>query len=452
MFTGYTLRRRSVKHNRGQELDKGPETAFDVGMPFLANRRLRTWVELALGGAVLLTGALALPLGLASLASAPLVGSGYALAPAGVGPSVPPLAALVIRAFACLPLGDVATRANLASVVAAALAAVWLTRLALEVLAEVTAPPDGATRPAREATCEAIAAAGAVACVMFALGVFVAATSAAGSAMTLALLAGFWVRAFRLYRSPDSPREGLVLALLAGLALGADGLAVLVCWPVALALWGRALRRGDRWPLFAPLLAVAGAGLGLFGALDAGIAGWLGATFSALLAPAAAEPDRLVLQSAADAVTEIGPIAALAAAVGLVVLAARVPRLALATVLAGGTALLLAGPGAAALAPAAVPLAVGISHLAGKLGPARAAAALVIGVVALGWPALDGGGRWTRPARLPERLLGEAHAGIAPRARVNPGSRPMSGLLLYGRALGLRPDVTLEPAATGTVR
>jgi hypothetical protein len=141
------------------------------------------------------------------------------------------------------------------------------------------------------------------------------------------------------------------------------------------------------------------------------------------------------------------------------VLASRAPRTALVLALGAGAALVAggatgptggltaAGPGwAAAMAAAAVPLAVGIAHLAGKLGPARAATALVIGVVALGWPALDGGARrWARPALVAERLLRQAHAAILPRAHVDPGSRPMEGLLLYGRSLGLRPDLTLAP-------
>jgi hypothetical protein len=424
-------------------------------MAVLANRRVRAVVELVVGGLLLLAGLTALPLGLDSLEAAPLVGASYSFGPAAGGAPVHPLAALAIRAFALLPLGDVATRANLASVAAATLAAVWLTRLAQEVLAEVAVGEAG-PRPARDGACEGIAAAGAVACVALGLGVFVASTSAAGTAVTLALLAAFWLRALRLLREPASPREGLSLALLCGLALAADGFVALACCPVALVLWVRSLRRGDRWPLLAPLLAVAGGGLGLHAALVARAAG-AGSLPPVALASGAAGSS--LAGAAASALAECGPIAAMAAAVGLFVLAGRAPRVALVLVAGAAAAIAARGAGAlpgglaaagpawaAVLAAAAAPLAVGIAHLAGKLGPARAAAALVIAVVAVGWPALDGGPRrWTRPARVAEGLLREAHAAMAPRAQVDPGSHRMEGLLLYGRSLGLRPDLVLLP-------
>jgi hypothetical protein len=524
-----------------------------MGGMLLANRRLRATVELGLGGGVLLAGTLGLPLGLASVASAPAVGAGYAVGPAG---PVAPLAALAIRALSCLPLADLATRANLASLAAATLAAAWLARLTLETLADVTPTPTGegnpaappedvptavsaarpvaaavsgpvvreglragvsaarpvavavsgpvvreglragvsAARPvaaavrgptvrdrargitaaetgpdgtaalrtgpsARDGACEGIAAAAGTGCVMFGLGLFLAATSAAGTAATLAVLAAFWLRALRLVRFPGSGRDGLGMALLAGLALGADAVAVLAAWPVALVLGVRSFRRGERWVRLAPLLALAGAGVSLYAAAvtgpSEGAAGWAQLALAGLrggwLGPGLGE-------AAGAALGDLGAIAALAAVVGAAVLATRARAAALMLATAAAAAL-LAGAGGdtsrlaaastarvVALASLVVPVGVGIAHLAGKLGPARAATALVIGVVAMGWPALDGGARrWVRPAVLPEQLLRQAHADLPPGAQVSAGSRPMDDLLRYGRALGLRPDLTLPP-------
>jgi hypothetical protein len=61
-------------------------------------------------------------------------------------------------------------------------------------------------------------------------------------------------------------------------------------------------------------------------------------------------------------------------------------------------------------------------------------------------PALDGGAqRFQRSTLLPEALLREAHAELGPRLRVDAGSVTMRGLLGYGQALGLRPDLQIAP-------
>ena len=94
-------------------------------------------LDLGVAGAVLLVGAAAQPLGLDGSAAVPLLAGGYTLG-AGEGAETAarsPLAAMAIRLFACLPIGDLPTRANLGSVVLAALAAVLLARLAAETLA-----------------------------------------------------------------------------------------------------------------------------------------------------------------------------------------------------------------------------------------------------------------------------------------------------------------------------
>jgi hypothetical protein len=98
-----------------------------------------------------------------------------------------------------------------------------------------------------------------------------------------------------------------------------------------------------------------------------------------------------------------------------------------------------------AVAAVAVPLAVGIAQVAGKIGRARVAAAATVAIIAAVAPLLDGGAaRWTRDARLPARLLDRALAEVPLRGEVSPGSPEMTALFHYGRALGLRPDVTVR--------
>jgi hypothetical protein len=415
----------------------------------LPNRRLPAGAELLLGAAVLVAGVWAVPLGLQALASAPLISGGYALGPEGADH---PLAALVIRAFACIPLGNIASRANLASVVLASVAAVWLGRMVHEVLAELSASPGQA---ARDRVPHALAAVGATLAVLFGLTLFQSTTSATESAVGLLVLTAFQLRALRLLRAPNRSRDGLTASLVAGLAAGAGPVVVLVCWPTALTLWVRALRQRERWARFAPLLAVAGTAVAAFGAV-------VTPTRGGLLPPAplaggpALEPALLAI--GAEVGRALGAIGALVAVVGAAVLASRKRLSAALLAFAGASALILAagrwwGPGAtatawvAALATAAVPLSAGIDHLAARLHRARTAAALVIAVIALVWPVADGGARrWMRAARLPERLLLQAHAGIGPGHQVDPGGAPMDGLLRYGRSLGLRPDLAL-PAA-----
>jgi hypothetical protein len=407
----------------------------------LSHRRLHATAELMLGAAVLLAGLCALPLGLETLAAAPLVAAGYTLGPEA---AEHPLAALAIRAFACLPVGDLATRANLASAVLVAAAAVGLGRLVHEVLAE---------RPAvRDALAHPIAVGGGVLVVMLGCTFFRSTTSATPAAVTLLLLIAFWLRALRLLRAPDRPRDALALALLAGLGLGAAPVVPLLCWPIALLLWVRALRRRERWALIAPVLSLAGAAVQAaafapFGLLRSTVPSWR----------ATGDLERALLAAAAESAGALGAVGVLVAGVGAAVLAARARRSAGLLAFAAATALLIsasswwgAGPAATArvvaLAALAVPLSAGIDHLATRLGLARAATALVVAAIAVVWPALDGGaGRWTRPARLPERLLAEAHGRIPPARQADPGGAPMRGLFDYGQALGLRPDLALRP-------
>jgi len=395
---------------------------------------------------VLLAGVAAQPLGLDGPAAVPLLASGYTLGAvegAGTGPS--PLAAMVIRLFACLPIGDLPTRASLGSVVLAALAAVMLARLAAEALAATREGMAGRGTDVR-AGHELVAAGAGAILPLACLNVFLPLTSATAAAASLALLAAGWLRVARLLRTPGRARDGLTLACLTGLALAADAVAALLLAPLAIACWLRAFRRGDRWSLLAPVLLLAGMALALFDpAAGVGPLVRIGALFPEGLAGAVSPTD--------DLIAELGVLAGLVALAGFMVLILRAPLVAglvmasavlAMAVHAGGAA----GPAAwvALVALLGLPLALGVSHLASKLGRARAATATVVAVLALVSPALDGGGRrFRRSTPLPEALLREAHAELGPRLRVDAGSTTMSGLLRYGQALGLRPDLQISP-------
>jgi hypothetical protein len=212
-------------------------------------------------------------------------------------------------------------------------------------------------------------------------------------------------------------------------------------WLPALWLWWRALRRGARWPLAAPLLFVTGLGVVLFAVAVART----GPTISELvrgLWPSRA-PGGLV--PVLEAGEQLGVIGLLLLALGALVLVSRAPMagaLVLGTV---GAGLWLSGAGVRlAAAMAVAPLAVGIAHLAHKLGRARLAAATALAVMAVVSPALDGASAlWSRDARLPAHLLGRALAEVPLRAQVDPGSPEMAGLFHYAASLGLRPDIQL---------
>jgi tetratricopeptide (TPR) repeat protein len=143
---------------------------------------------------------------------------------------------LWVKALTFIPLGEVATRANLSSALAGATAA-WLAFRAVVSLA----PGDKA----------AIAAGvGAAALTTAGLTMFRAATVAevyTTATATLAAAMILWTRAARGDR-----RAGLLLALLGGLSFGLHAEVRLLIGPAAIVLALVRLRRGDRWPLVAP--------------------------------------------------------------------------------------------------------------------------------------------------------------------------------------------------------
>jgi hypothetical protein len=431
-------------------------------------------LPLQVAALVMVAGAVALPLGMDRPGGAPLIAAGYGLTGAGAGDR--PLATLAIRALACLPFGDVATRANLASLLMAGLAAYFMARLLMEILSayrEPVAPPSALAGPAPRAggrpleNHELTAAAAGATVPLFCLGVFLSLTSATTTASTLALLSAGWLAAFRSWQHPGRTRDGLLLALATGLGLGADAVVPLLLVPLALAVWWRSLRRGERWPLLAPMVGVLGAAVCLYSASVLGGPAPLGfgEVVKRVLGSTVVMGEQALRAGAGmtwqgalgELVAQLGVVAGLTALDGLVVLTLRAPLCALAVLASALAALgISAGPPddsassawAALLALAGVPLAVGIVHLASKLGAARVAAAAVVAVVAMVTPALDGGDRrWRRSSALPERLLIQAQASLPLRAAVDPGSAVMTALFGYGQATGRRPDLSfVRPA------
>src|SRR4029453_12378680 len=125
---------------------------------------------------------------------------------------------------------------------AAARGALLLARLAVEILAATRdAPVRGGELAAGH---ELVAAAAAALVPLCWLGVCLSLTAATAAALSLALVTGGWLRALRLVRHTGRTRDGLALALLAGLAVAADPVALLLLAPVTAALWFWSLRRG----------------------------------------------------------------------------------------------------------------------------------------------------------------------------------------------------------------
>jgi hypothetical protein len=154
-----------------------------------------------------------------------------------------PLWCLLAKACALVPLGEVAARVNFFSALAGALAAWGVYRL-VRALAGGGAAAE-------------LSGVGAAALLLSGLTFFKSSTVAEVYAPTAAGLALGLV----LYRAAAAGdrRAALALALVGGLSLGLHAQLRLLLGPpvIVWALWR--LRRGDRWPLTAPLLVALGA-------------------------------------------------------------------------------------------------------------------------------------------------------------------------------------------------
>jgi hypothetical protein len=416
----------------------------------------RTWPAL---DAALFVGSLVVyvagtPLGLDRVAAASSVAAAFDAASQSPGP---PLALLASRLVGYLPLGDAAARANLAAALLAALATALLGRLCADLLAALRPPPHARQGP-RDFLYEPWLAAGAALAGGLSLAVFQSATSAGAASATLALLAGAWLAALPLLRGQGGAGHGFALAGLSGLAAGVDAMAGPLLWPLTFGLWLWELRRGSRWPLWAPLLFVAGLGGSVLASVAAsGIPVQLGHLLGGLW-PAGTHDRVMAVATAAELCDELGVVGLLLGGLGTLALLRRAPLVAFWFGFTLVTALLLGHPPAqsgpafestraglpAALLAAAVPMSAGAAAVAARLGRARMVTAIVLAALAVVSPVLDGGAsRWRRDAHGPEHLLEHALLRAPLRASVDPGTAEMDGLLRYGAALGLRPDLEI---------
>jgi hypothetical protein len=394
------------------------------------------------------------PLGLDRVGAASRVAGALDAASQGTGT---PLALLASRLVGCLPLGDAAARANLAAALWAALATALVGRVCADLLAALRPPPHARQGP-RDFFYEPWLAAGAALAGGLSSAMFQSATSAGAASATLALLAGAWLAALPLLRAQGGAGHGLALAGLAGLAAGVDSLAGPLLWPLTLGLWLWELHRGSRWPLWAPLLFVAALGGSVLGSVAAsGTPLNLGHLLGNLW-PSGMHDQVTAVGTAVELCDEMGVVGLLLAGVGTLALLRRAPLVAFWFGFTLVTALLLghvpaqSGPAfestraglPAALMAAAVPLSAGAAAVAARLGRARMVTAIVLAALAVVSPVLDGGtSRWRRDVHGPERLLEHALLRAPLRASVDPGTAEMDGLLRYGAALGLRPDLEI---------
>jgi len=424
--------------------------------PARGARACVAWPALApvLFVASLLLYAAGTPLGLDRVGAAGHIAG--ALEPTGREPVAP---GLVFRLAVYLPLGDVPARSNLGAAVLAALAIALLGRLCVDLLVALRPAPH-ARQGSQHFAHEPPLAAGAALAGGMSLAVFHCATSAGAASATLALLAGTWLAALALLRGEGGAGRGFALAGLSGLAAGVDPVAGPLLWPLALGICLWELRRGSRWPLLAPLLFVAGLGGSLLAAAAVPPGPKHVSHLLGSLWPSEEHDRGVVFATAAEFCDELGVVGLLLAAVGTLALLRRAPLLALWLGFTLVTALLLGHPLAhaglalpsarpglsAALLAAAVPMCAGGAALAARLGRARIVTAIVLAALVVVSPVFDGGtSRWRRDTHAPERLLEHALLRSPLRASVDPGTPEMDGLLRYGAALGLRPDLEIAP-------
>ncbi len=402
------------------------------------------------------------PLSAGSTQAAEAVARGLALRTA-MDPKEAPLALLFSRAAAFLPLGQVAMRSHIVSALLGALAAALLF---LRVRAGLRGAPDPTSPEAAPDPLELVAALLATVAVCLARSFLQAFTVAGSGAICAALLTAALLLAHRIAHEPSRSHVGLGLAVLAGLcALGPPALAALV-WPPAFLLTVRSLRGGERWPLFAPLLFVAAAGSSALLVLRANGSPGAAELFRhlALTAVTSAAADLSVARvavTAAELVDEMGVIALLVAAFGLLRMTARPSAELLLSlwVLAAGLLLGAAlGPAAALVVTLATllgltsPLAAGIAALAVRLGRARLPAAVALGFMVAVWPAFDGARALAQARRrdlAASRLVDAALLTAPPGATLQPRSPEIGGWLDYSRALGVRSDlICTSPACS----
>ncbi|ACY14973.1 protein O-mannosyl-transferase family [Haliangium ochraceum] len=198
----------------------------------------RTWLPRGLATAAFALYALLAPPGFYWLEAAERTTAAVAL---GTAPTPgAPLYAILGKAATLLPIGSLGFRLTLLGALCAALAVLWSARLTCDACRNDVHGLVGA----------------AITGLLLALSLSLVrhATAASVFAPCAALLAGGLYLFDQLTRSGDA-RGGLALAGLAGLALGLHPDAWLLIPPL-LVLAGARLRRGARWPLLVPVVAI----------------------------------------------------------------------------------------------------------------------------------------------------------------------------------------------------
>jgi hypothetical protein len=410
--------------------------------------------EAGLFAATLVAHASAVALGLDRVTAARPVARAIGLA-GNIGFDAAPLGLLAMRAAAFFPAGDLAARANLVSAVLMALAIALIGRCARECLSDAaagTGAPEASDQVGSRRWLAAITSCGAAAAIALSLSVWREGASAGPGAAAFALLAFVVLQGTRVLRDPAAARAGMALAFAAGLCTGTLPIVALITWPpfLLISLW--ALRRGERWPLFAPPLLMAGTGVALF-AVAAGDGPARMSDLLALFAPRSlvggvaglfaggGVPWGTVVGALGEVAEEIGVIAVLLAAIGAVVLVSRAPLASALAAWIGAASLGKLGAEATpyVIVAAALPLAAGMMHLSSKLGRAAPACAAALALMAAVSPALDGG--------MSARWLGRdgRAAAAAPRLAAPGGRDDVAAVLEYATRIGLRPDVAAAP-------
>ncbi len=212
---------------------------------------LQRWSPRVLAALAFVLYALAAPPGFYWLDSAELSAAAIGLGVAH--PTGFPLYCVLGKVASLVPVGELAFRVNLLSALSAALAVLWTARL----VSFVCAPSKTGEQRAEEwgALAGGLAAGATLA---VSLTFFRQATVAEVYAPNAALLAGTLLLFARVALGGGA-RDGLLLALVAGLGLGVHTTYMLAGVPISALLLIR-LFRGARWPLLSPVIAVTAAG------------------------------------------------------------------------------------------------------------------------------------------------------------------------------------------------
>jgi hypothetical protein len=397
---------------------------------------MNRWVEWTTAGCVLCTCAVLAPVGLASGEAVNLAAN--ALGFPGPFLEAQPLSDILARLAVLLPIGEVGIRPHVLAAVACGVAlALLVARLRREGPSHM-----------------AVAVSASVALVAFSRPFLEVATVHPARAVDFGLVVAIAAMLESIRRDPSRSSVGLGLSLACGLAAGAGWPVRAGTWPLALWLTLRALHRGERWPLLAPILFVAGAGVVLGGVVAAAHSptATAGLMLHHILTPERWAPGVLGLTNVRAALTsasdDAGVLGLLMSAVGGLVLLVRMRGETIFSLVLWASiwvvSLTSGDPIFARLILVVAltePIAVAIASLAKTFGRARNAVAVVMAVLVALPAAIGGVGEaMTRPARrnptaVTHRL--DRAAGVAARSIASLTGGEAGRWGRYGQATGL---------------